>query len=723
MDARARTVAAVAGQDDDKRLAAINRFFSRRTSDMEVWGVEAYWASPLALLGKGRGECEDGVVGKRFGLPAAGRGRQDERLCMSLIRQIWLLLLATLALAWASGVTVNVRSVRDALQTQLRLTNIDNATALALVLSQQHGQTERLELAAAAQFDHGAYSRIRMIGADGATLFERTVAGRGHQAPAWFVAFVNIESAAGVAQVSDGWRSLGVVEVVGQSAYAHDELWRGSVRAAFALALVGIGAGVLAALVVARIRRPLDEAVRQATLLQRGEYLTLAEPDVPELRRLTRAMNTMVDRLRGVFEAQAVQVEGMRRQATCDALTGLSKRTHFMALLGASLQREDGPAAGGLVLLRVLDLAEVNRRLGHDSTDRLIATIAQTLQTYTLRVEGAFVGRLNGSDFGLVLPAGGLALETAQAVVELLRAALPAFAQGVAVAAGAVETRHGAAMSEVLGGADLALLRAESAGPFAVDAVDEPTGAWVGLGERGWTARVRASLAEGRVQLAGFPLVDARGSLIHLECPLRMQLAPDGPYEVAARWLPLALRGRLTGAADERALALALQGIAADGQARCVNIAPASLGERGFAARLRTQLMAAPRAARDLWIEVGESAAADRFELLRDLARQLRPTGARVGLEHAGERLARTERLFEAGLDYVKLDAAVTHGLASDEARASFVRGLVAMLHSLSLQVFAEGVGDSATAQTLWDCGVDGVTGPWVKGSTGVPAI
>ena len=664
---------------------------------------------------------------------------------MSLTRQIGLLLLATLALAWAGSVAVNVYSVRDTLQMQLRLKNSDNATALALVLSQQRGQPELMALAAAAQFDGGFYRRIRIIGSDGRMLFERNAPeslGRSHAAPTWFAAWLPIESAPGVAQVSDGWRPLGTVEVVSQSTYALDALWRGSVRVALVLAGLGLGAGLLAALGLARIRRPLDAMVRQANAVQRGEFPTLVEPEVPELRRLTRAMNTMVIRLRGVFEGQAAQVEAMRRRATCDALTGLSNRNHFMALLGASLQREDGPAAGGLVLLRVIDLAEVNRSLGHDSTDRLIATIAQTLQTYTQRVDGAFVGRLNGSDFGLALPVGGLARETAVAVVALLRAALPAFAQGVAVAAGAVETRHGSALADVLGGADLALARAESGGPFSVDtsvdaSVDAPVDAGPDaarsdpadptspdlavLGERGRTARVREALVEGRLQLASFPVVDAAGRLIHIECPLRMQLAPGAPFEVAARWLPLALRGRLTCFVDERAVALALQAISGDGQPRCVNIAPASLSDSGFAARLRTQLLAAPRAARDLWVEVGESAVADRFELLRELSRQLRATGARVGLEHAGERLARVERLFDAGLDYVKLDAATTHGLAADEARAGFVLGLVAMLHSLSMQVFAEGVADGATADALWACGVDGVTGPWASavGSAG----
>ncbi len=66
---------AEAAQDDTHRLMAVNRFFNSRiefTSDMVVWGQEDYWASPLEMLGKGRGDCEDYVIGKYFSLIAAG---------------------------------------------------------------------------------------------------------------------------------------------------------------------------------------------------------------------------------------------------------------------------------------------------------------------------------------------------------------------------------------------------------------------------------------------------------------------------------------------------------------------------------------------------------------------------------------------------------------------------------------------------------------------------
>jgi diguanylate cyclase (GGDEF)-like protein len=426
-------------------------------------------------------------------------------------------------------------------------------------------------------------------------------------------------------------------------------------------------------------------------------------------------MNSMVSRLKLVFEGQATQVETLRRQANCDRLTGLSNRSHFMGQLAAVLQREDGSAEGGLVLLRVLDLAELNRALGHEVTDRLICAIAQALQAYTVRVDGCFVGRLNGSDFALCLPVGGLAEETARALAEGLRAVLPAFGKQAAVAAGAVELSRGTPQAELMSMADMALARAEARGAFSVETAGEAGGSLMRLGEGGWRRRLHEALIEGRVAMVEFPVRDMAGRLLHLECPLRVQIDPDGALEPAARWLPLAARARLTAALDERALSLVLAAIALDGQARAVNLAVGSLADSGFAARLRAQLLQAPRAARQVWLEVPEIAAAEHFELVRELGRQLRPTGARFGLEHAGERLGRIERLFELGLDYVKLDAAITHGVGADGSRAGFVTGLAAMLHSLSLQVVAEGVGNQADAAALWQCGVDAQTGPWVS--------
>jgi ribosomal protein L5 len=166
---------------------------------------------------------------------------------------------------------------------------------------------------------------------------------------------------------------------------------------------------------------------------------------------------------------------------------------------------------------------------------------------------------------------------------------------------------------------------------------------------------------------------------------------------------------------DERALALAITASEHDGQARCVNLSPASLADSGFAGRLRALLWKSPRVARLIWLEIAEIAAFEQFDLVQELGRQLRSTGVHFGLEHAGERIGQMPRLFEAGLDYVKLDASIVSGVGSDEQRAVFVRSTVTLLHGMSIQVYAEGVADAADAAKLWECGLDGATGPWIS--------
>ena len=68
-------IAEVSPQDEQARLRGINSFFNRvilYRDDQETWGVVDYWASPLEVLYKGQGDCEDFAIAKYFSLMAAG---------------------------------------------------------------------------------------------------------------------------------------------------------------------------------------------------------------------------------------------------------------------------------------------------------------------------------------------------------------------------------------------------------------------------------------------------------------------------------------------------------------------------------------------------------------------------------------------------------------------------------------------------------------------------
>lgn len=629
---------------------------------------------------------------------------------MSLIRRMGLLMLAVVLLALAAGVVTTLLAARDTLQAQLSVKNRDNAQALALALSQQRGDLALMEVVLAAQFDTGHYRRIVLRGADARPLFAREAAPQAAASPRWFDAALPIVADTGVAQVSDGWRPLGTLEVASQSAYATDTLWRAGLRASLLLALVGAAGAALAAWGLRLIRRPLDAAIEQARALQDGRFVSVAEPRVADLRPLARAMNTMVERVRTLFEAHANQVESLRQLAQTDELTGLPNRRQFV-IEAQRLLETAGPDGVGLVLLRLLDLQGLNRRLGHARADALLRLMAQVVLAQTSLNEPRLLGRLNGSDLAVCLPGHNAALDSATALLAALRRALAQAGDGAAVVAGAIQLGAGARLHDALALADQALARAEQRGAF--EAVSEIADAAASpMGEAQWQRALREALVHDRITLARYPVRDAAGALLHLDCPLRLSLVEGGEPQPATRWLALAARSGLTAALDQRVLRLALGAIGQDGVARCINVAAATLLASEAVAAITATLATETGVAQRLWIDLPESLAVDHPVLVQDLARRWRALGAKVGLEHAGAALGSIAKLYELGLDYVRIDGRFLDGIARDAALRRHAEGLAQLLKGLGLKVFAEGVRDRTDLPLLWQIGFDGATGP-----------
>lgn len=633
---------------------------------------------------------------------------------MSLIRQIWILILSTILLSCAGSVIVSVLTARNSMETQLSVKNNDNAQSLALSLSHQGQDAALLGIAISAQFDTGHYQSIILRAPDGQTRYSRVAGEVPSPAPAWFVKLVPIRPAAGLGQVLNGWSQIGTLEVVSQAAFAYSGLWSASVSITLWTFAIGLVAALLGHLTVQRLRRQLDDVVEQADALTQRRFIHVREPRTPELRRVVQAMNQMVGRVRQIFSEQAEQVDQLRVQASCDPLTGISHRRHFLASFESHLGREESPGAAQLVLIRVMRLADINRALGHQRTDQLLRAMAHVLgESGSQGVAPSCFGRLNGADFAVMYPHADERDDQAVELLDRLRRCL-ADTPGVTVVVSSIGCRSGLTVGELLTKADMGLAEAESKGDFTYIANGLEPAPMQG-GEDRWRKTLQATLLAARVQLMQFPVSDRQGVVIHTECPMRLQLEEGGAFEPAARWLPFALRTGMSCDVDMAAVALAVTAIASDGQPRGVNLSPQSLAHPQFLPRLRDRIVAAGAAARHLWIEVDESVLARHPEELIELCRQLRPLGVRLGLEHAGDRLSSIGLLLELGLDYVKLSSGWASGVQHDTARRAWLRSSVAMLHGVGLKVFVEGVRDVEDLPELWACGVDGVTGPAVK--------
>jgi EAL domain-containing protein (putative c-di-GMP-specific phosphodiesterase class I)/GGDEF domain-containing protein len=642
-----------------------------------------------------------------------------------MYRQLWLAVITSMLLALGGSLLASLLSARGYLETQLSQKNSDNATVLALAFNQRGVDVVSVELAVSALFDSGHYELIRVDDPTGRTLVERRAENGEPDVPGWFVKCLPLRAVAGTAQISDGWKQFGTLTLVSHSRFAYRTLWQGALQILGALVIACLIGGCLGSLILLRLKAPLAAVVQQARAISERRFTTIGEPDVPELRQLAVAMNGTVNRLKLMFEEEAARLESVRREANFDTLTGLANRAHFLAHLHEAAHDEDS-AGGALFIVRIARLAELNRSLGREATDELLKRFGKVLREFAAQQEQALGARLNGADFALLLPAGAAPQAIGEPLLQQLTQEAAAFrapaSEHIATWIAGGGFAHGIAPALILAQVDAALAACESEGRDALRLIDIRHADSTPSTARDWSEQIIRALDRGWIRLVAFPVVRFNELRLHDECPLRLKFDADGEWLPAGRFMPQAERLQLTGRLDLAAVALGLDALDAqpDLPGLAINFSAHSLQRPAFRGELLA-LLAAHRSASRLWLEIAESGALVHFDAFRELCRDLKPVGCRIGIEHFGHRFSEIGRLYDVGIDYLKVDSIFVRELDTQLGNQTFLKGLAAIARNIGIIVIAEGVSNERELAALKDAGFDAATGPHIRGFTAPP--
>lgn len=634
---------------------------------------------------------------------------------MSLYRQLWISVVICTAVAFLVSLGISAFGARDYLERQLTIKNTDAARALALSMSQLPKDAATMRLQLLTLFEEGQYEEVRLANSEGKVLFEKSEHA-GHPA-LWIGRLLSINPERGVAEVSDGPTRFGRVELASVRDVAYAQLQTIAMQLFAGFLAAGALTGLLVSLVLGRMRRPLAEVTAQANAIAERRFVTLNEPQAPELRSVVRAMNLMVNRLKAMFAEEAARLEDARRAANHDALTGLANREYFLNQLAGMLDIETGSRGGALLVLRLRDLAGLNRRCGRLAADALLQRTGEVLQDFQSDKAGIVTGRLNGADFALAAQgddASQASLLAQQVRRAMLEAGVIAMAEAEEVfSIAAADYVAGDAVSSVLARTDTVLAQAESL-PDNACAIAHP-------GDRGdtepagaWRDKLACAIGARRISLARFPSCRLSGELMHQECFVRLDLSGDGEWLPAGRFMPLLRRHGLNAEFD-LVVANAVLQEAARGESLALNVSGDSLQDTGFIDALLSALDALPSALPYLSIEVPDEGAVRYADAFVRLVKELKSRGCKVGIERFGRHFSNIGALHALGLDYIKIDASFVRCIEQSRGNQQFLKGVCAILHELGCTVIAEGVQTEQELQCLSSLGFDAATGPAVR--------
>ena len=418
---------------------------------------------------------------------------------------------------------------------------------------------------------------------------------------------------------------------------------------------------------------------------------------------------------------QRLAEQQVLKLARYDGLTGLPNRTMFMDELERTLAR--ARRHGGRFALFFIDLdrfKNINDSLGHGAGDQLLKVMATRLRT--LLRDSDLVARLGGDEFVVLLDA----TVEADDLAHVARKALAAIGEPVPIDSRSYQVTgsigislypdDGADAAALLKNADAAMYLAKDRGKNNYQFYTVQLAAHSAQ-QFALEADLRVALQRDELLLHFQPKVRVdTGALIGMEALLRWLhpqrgLLPPGAFITLAEdcGLILPIGQWVLDAACRQMRAWRDAGLQVP---RCaVNLSARQLVTDTLVDDVARALADHRLVAEALEVEITESVLMADPERANQTLQALHGMGVHVSIDDFGTGYSSLAYLKRFPAQTVKIDRSFVSGLPQDRDDAAITQAVIAMAHSLGLEVVAEGVETQAQLDFLLRLGCDQAQG------------
>ena len=403
----------------------------------------------------------------------------------------------------------------------------------------------------------------------------------------------------------------------------------------------------------------------------------------------------------------------LQRAANYDSVTGLLNRNGLSVRLAAALAQADGGGDGCAVLFIDIDkFKRVNDCFGHAAGDQLLTQMAQLLRG--LARHGDLLARFGGDEFIVVLhglPQADVAGAASARGYQILRALGGGFQlspQLITVSASigvACFPRDGDDADTLTRNADIAMHDVKNTGRGELRFFDPAMSAYA-RDALVIDGALRGAIHAGELSLAYQPISNAAsGAMDKVEALLRWHSASLGTIG-PDRFIPVAEDSGLIielGAwvLDEACRQLAGWRASLPELVVSINVSARQLLDPAFIGLVERALADNGLAPGRLELELTERVLIGDGAQVRVALGRLRELGVSLSLDDFGTGYSSLSYLTQFQINTLKIDRAFVTDMVDSPRSNALVATIIAMGHSLGLQLVAEGVETAAQARAL----------------------
>ncbi|OED42675.1 hypothetical protein ACH42_11790 [Endozoicomonas sp. (ex Bugula neritina AB1)] len=639
---------------------------------------------------------------------------------MTILRELAIYLTLLLILMFAGSLALTVRDARNYQQVQLKSQAQDTATSLGVAIAAtEPGNIAVIDSMIDAVFDRGYYRQIQFTDIEGVIQVnsEHPVDMQG--IPSWFIRLVNLHSPTVTTEINSGWMPVGTLSVTSHPGTAYRSLWF-KTRSSILL----FGSGLLIAifgltLMLGIVLRPLGRLEKQANAIcQRKFEVQTQIPKTRDLKRVVEAMNRMATKLDKLFNEKVLLTEELRRTSVKDTLTGVLHRRAFEDRVASLFDQEQGEAGGSLLMVKVGGLEALNQTQGEKVTNGLLVDISRQIGQTMSAWPQAFVGRRNGSEFSVFVPA--CAIEENHRVTEqLFRVLVSIHHFGTHEGSNCLHitsvTHLGRCQpKELFEHADQLMrgLQINVGNSWkAEDITCHESLSYMQWSEDQWLSELKNVLLEQKIQLFAQQVFNHEQQPVFREVFARLQLQET--LASAEAFLPMVERFDLHSEFDKAVIKTLIEHmtLTSENNKYCVNLSPRSLLDDDFYLWLLNTLQQQPKMARRMILETPERTLLLAGDQLADKVDKLVKTGCQFSIDHFGIASQTMSSLHTLNLHYVKVDGSFIRDIENNHGNQLYIRTLAMLAGARDIELFAQGVETHEEWLQLQQIGVKGGQG------------